>query len=463
MMIRNIAPSVLVVALGLLSAEESQGQLPPVTTKAFSYPSSITQVTGVPIKLQASVVYPAGLAPGANAPISVVMHGYSPASGNISDYLPLAAAQARRGFVSIVVAMRGRDGSQGVRDSGGLEIYDIFDAVEFVKSDPLFAGKLDFGNVHISGYSGGGGNVMSALTKFPDYFNLGASFFGMSDYGYDLQNGWYNNGANVGGTRTPILNADVGNPNSGGPNVTDKYLARASNRASQNNPYSEIHLFFNDDEPICPPVNSLSYQANAVSHEATPGEFDNIHVHMGKSDSSLWIDRNSNNVKETTEIQNWPHGLSTTIQDRGEAWYLDRVLAGAVPAPQLNATDDLFVAGFVRTKAFQVWLGDGQNAAADLSYSLSPSEMRFQLEIASLNRQITGDVTIYQNRLSTSRAKVELNGLIVDEVNLTAGFVYRGLADGDQLRFLAVPEPFSMSLLGMAVFVAIHGLRRAAR
>ena len=100
-----------------------------------------------------------------------------------------AMAQARRGFVSILVAMRGRDGSEGTRDSGGLEIYDIYDAVEHIKAEPLFAGKLDPTNLHISGYSGGGGNVMSALTKFPDYFNLGAAFFGMSDYGYDPRTG----------------------------------------------------------------------------------------------------------------------------------------------------------------------------------------------------------------------------------------------------------------------------------
>ena len=115
--------------------------------------------------------------------------------------------------------------------------------------------------------------------------------------------------------------------------VTDKYHARASNLASLNNPYSEIHLFVNEDETICPPVNSLSYQANAVSQATQTGEFDNIQVHLGKSDNSLWIDRNGNSVKETVEIQNWPHGLSSDTQDRGEAWYIDRLLNGAIPQP----------------------------------------------------------------------------------------------------------------------------------
>ena len=356
-------------------------------------------------------------------------------------------AQARRGFVSIVVAMRGRDGSEGTRDSGGLEIYDIFDAVEHIKAEPLFAGKLDPTNLHISGYSGGGGNVMSALTKFPDYFNLGAAFFGMSDYGYDPQYGWYTDGANVGGNRTPILDADVGNPTLGDPLVTDKYHARASNLASLNNPYSEIHLFVNDDETICPPVNSLSYQANAVAQATQAGEFDNIQVHLGKSDNSLWIDRNGNSIKETVEIQNWPHGLSSDTQDRGEAWYIDRLLSGDIPQPVLNASDTLLVAGYVRTRPFQLFLGDGQNAAANLNYSLSSSEMSFEMAIASLNKSISGELTIYENRLSTSQALVELNGTVIDQVDLSAGYVYRGLSEGDHLRLLAIPEPASLGML----------------
>lgn len=437
--------------VGWCSAELALAQrLPPgvTTTKFFSYDSSITSVPGgVPISLQAAVVYPTALAASAEAPLAVIMHGYSPTSGNISEYVPRAIAQARLGFVSIVVAMRGRDGSDGSRDSGGLEIYDIYDAVEHIKSAPFFSGKVDPTNVHISGYSGGGGNVMSALTKFPDYFNLGASFFGMSDYGFDPQNGWYFNGANVGGNRTPILDADVGNPTLGDPLVLDKYHARASNLASHNNPYSEIHLFVNDDETISPPVNSLSYRANAVSHATFSGEFDNIQVHLGKSDNSLWIDRNGNAIKESVEIQNWPHGLSSDIQDRGEAWYIDRLLNREIPQPVLNTSDILFVAGYVRTKPFQLFLGDGQNAAGELAYELSPREMKFHLQIASLDSEIKGKLTLYGNRLSTSLAKIELNGVSMGVVDVSQEFHYEGLANGDTLRFLAVPEPKGCCLL----------------
>lgn len=36
---------------------------------------------------------------------------------------------------------------------------------------------------------------MSCLTKFPDFFNLGSSFFGISDYGFDPVTSWFFLGA----------------------------------------------------------------------------------------------------------------------------------------------------------------------------------------------------------------------------------------------------------------------------
>lgn len=187
----------------------------------------MTQQSGNWINLRAELNYNNSVS---NAPIAVVMHGYS-ASSDIASIRANAQRLRDAGFFAISVTMRGREGSQGVRDSGGVEIYDIYDAVEAVKV--AYAFYVNPTNVHITGYSGGGGNTMSALTKFPDYFCLGSSFYRMSDYGLDLVNGWYNNGANYGGTRTTQLDADIGNPNTGGPLVLDKYRARVQPRLSE--------------------------------------------------------------------------------------------------------------------------------------------------------------------------------------------------------------------------------------
>lgn len=450
--------SLLAVATSILLPGDSLSQAATAITQAFTYQSTITTDANGPLDLKAAVAYPDTLAAGSNAPIAIVMHGYSPSTGNISEYLSVASRQAQKGIVSIVVAMRGRDGSDGIRDSGGLEIYDIYDAIEHIKADPFFADKINPNNLYLSGYSGGGGNTMSALTKFPDYFNLGAAFFGMSDYGYDRSTGWYYNGANVGGTRTPILNADIGyratTDATALPAILDKYLARDSNLASKNNPYSEIHLFVNADEPICPIINDTLYVDHAAAAASFPGEFDNIHLHTGQSNDSSWVDWNGNSIKESIEVQNWPHGLSQSIQDRGEAWYLDRVLSNSVPHPTLNDSDELFVAGYVRTKPFQLFVGNGQNAAANLSYSLSGSTMQFGMSLASSDKSATAVLTLYENRLSTARAAIELNGQIVAEADISYGYVFQGLRDGDTLRFLAIPEPATTCLLTCGAAVA---------
>lgn len=436
---------------------EVAGQRCNTGCEIITYPSSITSDANGPLDLKAFVFYPRTLAPGAAAPIAVAMHGYSGAE-TFSGMRVHGERLAKLGFVSIVVAMRGRDGSDGVRDSGGLEIHDIVDAVEHVKQAPFYAPRVNPANVHITGYSGGGGNVMSALTKFPDYFNLGASHFGMSDYGYDPVTGWYVNGANVGGTRTPQLDIDVGNPVAarlpgGNPLVLDRYMARASNLASHNNPYSEIHLFVNDDEVICPPVNSLSYKANAASNASFAGEFENITVHVGKSNNTLFIDRNDDGTAQSSELQNFPHSDGVSSAIRGEEFYVQRLLAKQVPQPVLNSADRLFVAGFVKTRPFDLFLGDGQNAAGVLDYALTPGELRFGLRIESLDKQKTGRLTIDTSRLAGAEFDVLLNDQRIGGGTVGGRWSYQGLANGDVLRLVAVPEPSAAAIAASALGV----------
>lgn len=395
----------------------------------YSYQSTITSDGNGPLDLLAELNYDDAQT---NLPLAVVMHGYSPSSGNLRNVRANAQRLRDNGFFAISVAMRGRDGSDGVRDSGGLEIHDIYDAVEAVKADPAFAGLIDPTNVHITGYSGGGGNTMSALTKFPDYFRVGASYFGMSDYGYNLTNGWYNKGA---GSRNSQLNTDIGNPNTDGNPVLDRYLARASNLASKNNPYSEIHLFVNSNESICPLWNDTSFRDNAIAAESFASEFDNITVHIGGLGG--YEDFNNNSSNDANELQSWPHGFpSANQQDAGELWYRDRLLAGSIPQPVLNDSDELYVAGFVKTSKFDCWLGDGQNAAASLTYSLSDSLMTFSMTILSRDTGVTGDLTIDTARMGGREVTVELNDVVVGTIDGGDDYTYNGLAHNDTLELI---------------------------
>ncbi|MEQ8847420.1 prolyl oligopeptidase family serine peptidase [Botrimarina sp.] len=449
-------------ALATLPAIEAAGQRCSTGCELYSYASSVSADAGGPLDLRAFAFYPRDLAPGADAPIAVVMHGYSPRS-TFGDTRQHAERLAGEGFVAVLVAMRGRDGSDGQRDSGGLEIYDIYDAVEHLKADDYFAPRVDRTNVHITGFSGGGGNVMSALTKFPDYFRLGSSYYGISDYGFDPVTGWYVNGADVGVMRTDQLDTDVGDPTTGDPGVLDRYLARASNLASKNNPYSEIHLFVNSDETISPPVNHASYRDNAVAAASSPGEFDNITVHVGQSDGSLWVDHNGDGVRDDDELQNFPHSGGLESQARGEAWYLDRLRAGLIPEPVLAPADELFVAGWVRTKPFELFIGDGQDAAARLEYELDDRAMAFQMLIESSDKSPAARLTVDPSLLATPWMLVELNGEAIATALADEPFVYASLRHGDTLRLVAIPEPSgaaATSIAAASCAAATAGRRR---
>jgi poly(3-hydroxybutyrate) depolymerase len=390
----------------------------------FNYQSTVTPGSSGGINLRAELNYDSAVT---NAPIAVVMHGYSPTTGNFDNVRGNAQRLRDNGFFVISVAMRGRDGSQGVRDSGGVEVYDIYDAVEAVKDQ--FSGFVDETNVHITGYSGGGGNVMSALTKFPDYFRAGSSFFGISDYGFNTTNGWYHNGA--ASNHRAQLHTDIGNPLTGGASALDRYHARASNLAARNNPYSEIHLFVDNTETTCPPVNVTGYRDSAVANEASAGEFSNINVHIGDGLRTRYQDFNENGVNEPNELQRWPHGFPTANQqDAGELWYRDRLLAGEIAQPVLNSADELYVTGFVKTVPFEFWLGDGQNGAGKLTYELSSESKSFNLDVQTSDLAIASTLEIETGDMAGRKVHVLLNGNLVETI--TGGATYESTLLGHE-------------------------------
>ena len=396
----------------------------------YAYKSTVTSDADGPLDLVAELNYDDSRS---NAPLAVVMHGYSGSTGKLGEVRGNAQYLRDKGFFAVSVAMRGRDGADGIRDSGGLEIYDIYDAVEAVKMDYL--GLVNPDIVYLTGYSGGGGNTMAALCKFPDYFNAGAAFFGMSDYGYHKTNGWYFNGASSG--HCAQMRTDIGDPASGIASVMDRYQARASNLASVNNPYSEIHLFVNDNETTCPPVNMIAFYSNAVSHEAFAGEFSNITVHIGQS--GLYQDFNTNGLGEANELQYWPHGAPTANQQAAaETWFMARLVAGQIPRRALNAADSLFVAGFVKTARFECRVGDGQQGAVRLDYTLSSTNMTFRVAVLSSDTRQTSRLSVDTVAFSGQTVEVVTNGVRANAFVGGDTWTTDKLWDGDTLELRAL-------------------------
>lgn len=105
----------------------------------------------------------------------------------IPDFKEYDAPQSD--YLQIDVDMRGRSFSDGKPDCNGWELFDVIDAIEYVKvhySDFI----LDPEVVFFEAGSGGGGNAYAIAGKFPDYFAHIVAQCGISDYAM-----WYENDA----------------------------------------------------------------------------------------------------------------------------------------------------------------------------------------------------------------------------------------------------------------------------
>ena len=90
-------------------------------------------------------------------------------------------------YLYVEVDMRGRAYSEGTQDCNGWELYDVIDAIEYVKAhyqEYLLSTEV----VYFEAGSGGGGNAYAIAGKFPDYFSHITAMCGISDYSL-----WYKN------------------------------------------------------------------------------------------------------------------------------------------------------------------------------------------------------------------------------------------------------------------------------
>lgn len=230
-------------------------------TADVTYTSGITTANGVTytstldsLSMKMDVSYNA-LA--TDLPIVLVLHGHT-------TTVPDGVIQrlANKGVFAIRTYKRGFNSSQGTSDDGGKEVYDFRDAVEYVKTN--YGAYVDPDNVHVIGYSGGGGNAYGLITRFPDYFNTASIFFGMSDYGHNATYGWYTNGAT--GTQQTLMQSRIGGTPAA---VPDKYYARAFTLGAKNNPYTYTQLFYDQDETNVPQSHATQYRNNAVAEGFT--------------------------------------------------------------------------------------------------------------------------------------------------------------------------------------------------
>lgn len=84
-------------------------------------------------------------------------------------------------YLVIEADMRGRAYSEGKPDCNGWELYDVIDAVNYVR-EHYKEYISDSSVVYFEGGSGGGGNAYALVGKFPDFFAACTALCGISDY-----------------------------------------------------------------------------------------------------------------------------------------------------------------------------------------------------------------------------------------------------------------------------------------
>lgn len=300
-----------------------------LTSETLPYASSVDGTQS----LLADVVFGAN---GRPKPLLLVMHGYRGSRADVAQDLRELSA---RGVVAMAPDLRGLGGSAGKWDSGGLDVHDILDAV--LAALRRYPGEIDPCNLNLVGYSGGGGNAIACMVRFPDLFQNTISFFGISDYG-----GWYRSGGRP--DCNQVMEAALG----GTPDtLPEAFAARNAIPAAANARCGRLHFFWDHEETMCPPAMIEAFLAERARAGA---EWPAPRVHVSKpGDARRWI-----------------HGYRSGNPDLGAAdeLFLPDVLAPKPHSPRLPPVGRLVVPGYLVTRRFQVWLGDGQRGRAVVEY-----------------------------------------------------------------------------------------------
>jgi pimeloyl-ACP methyl ester carboxylesterase len=311
-------------------------------------------------------------------PLLVVMHGYSQGADRTTVADVVRRFARRYGIIAASLDLRGRGGSAGRRDSSGRETSDIRAACEFLMAHLGY--RLDSENLAILGYSGGGGNVFSVLVKCPDLFRSAFSFFGVSDYGY-----WFDHGAEE--RHRAQLVEDVGGSPTESP---EAYAARNSLLGVGNNRQTDIHLFWDAEEKVCPPYLNLAYAEraralgfdNVILHESRPGEqLRWLHGYPAESRGPQAPERSETSRSDLVAV---------------EPFVADCLEDPHVPPVVLDPVGRLTVVGYVITKPFVVLAGSLTDCVLDLTYSIAGEAWRFL--VGAQTAPQTARATVILNR-----------------------------------------------------------------
>lgn len=264
-----------------------------------------------------------------NLPIVCLGHGY----GGNADTITFAQMQnyAKYGFFVICIGMRGRNNASGLQDSGGREIYDLYDAIQHVQSNYNLVSTK---KVAWSGFSGGGGNGLSLFCRFPDLCNVVVSHYGMSDYGESISTSWWVTNPSYQHTIQSWIGATPGQ------NIK-LYKSRNARRAIATNlKAGKLRLYHNNNDTAVNVVHSKEIETlinNTNKSNLMIAMFsDTLYTHDNYNASTI--------LDFKDEIKN----INTfTLKSGG-----------------------LKIIGWVKVRYFEIWLGDGLSNVGHVMFNI---------------------------------------------------------------------------------------------
>lgn len=281
---------------------------------------------------------------GLKKPVVLIMHGYS---GDRKACRLDLEELSQRGVVAITPDMRGRGGSAGTWDSGGLDVHDAVDAA--LAAIREFPDEADASNINIVGYSGGGGNAIAAGCRFPDLFNTAVSFFGIPDYA-----GWWRD--NTRPDCMKIMQEILGTPDDQPAN----YEARDMIPAAGNAMKTLWWFFWDSEETMCPPS---CVEAWMSAHAAAGGE--TRRSVTGPGDAARWI-----------------HNYRSGNRDLSLAddLFMPGINAGPVGGGLgLPPVGELVVPGYLVTRRFRVVVADGGRGGVRIRYRFDGAKAQVEV------------------------------------------------------------------------------------
>jgi pimeloyl-ACP methyl ester carboxylesterase len=288
------------------------------------YPSSVTNG----IWLGMNVIKPVG-----KAPLLIELHGW-----HMSMPKPVTREEPLkdRNYLIAQIDMRGRAFSEGQQDCNGLELIDIWDAVQYVR-EHYRTYMADPEVIYLEGGSGGGGNALACVAKFPDLFAAATALCGISDYRV-----WYEQDA-VGEFRDE-MDIWIAGPPSGREMA---YQARSGLHLCEN-VLTPLYIAHGETDVRVPAWHSRAYvermnqvgKSRLVQYDELPGV--GTRDHYGNATAAQM-----QAIREASERNRQQHREPMRLPERGR----------------------MIVGGYLYTRSFHLML-ESMDALAELEYDL---------------------------------------------------------------------------------------------